>query len=98
MFMDKTQRKYLGYITWIWGGRREGLVKGRGGGVGVCVLCMPQLRKRYKKTGYLLDLIGVVRRVGVDVLRYRADLPLLHDLGWRGTKKVSMSVLSRQDG
>ena len=31
--------------------------------------------------GYLLHLIWVpVRRVTVDVLRYRADLPLLHDL------------------
>lgn len=59
-------------------------------------LYAPQLRKRYKKTGYLLHLIGVIWRVGVDVLRYRADLPLLHDLGRGAQKKVSMSVLSRQ--
>ena len=45
-------------------------------------------RERYKRTKYLLQFIGVVGCVGVDVLRYRAYLPLLHGL-WAGGPTVS---------
>lgn len=34
----------------------------------------------YKETRYLLELIGVIGGVGVEVLRHRGNRPLMHDL------------------
>lgn len=48
--------------------------------------------KRYKGTRYLLEVVGVVGGVGVEVLLHRRNRPLMHGLGLRA--KTTLSAIN----
>jgi hypothetical protein len=52
---------------------------------------------RDKKKMYSLHVIGLVGGVGVDILRHRADLPLLHDLRARKGNPCESATNSRPE-